>query len=99
MIRETTGSVQPLRLHHLPHGILQHIAHFALRRCDATIEREPVRVRCRQFRADELRADLRPVAVRENDAVACADEPDDGRRRLDGIFKLLLSRPFLSTAD
>lgn len=54
---------------------------------------------CRPFRTDELRADLGTIPVGENDAMARADEPDDGRGCFDGVFELFLRRRLLSAAD
>ena len=53
----------------------------------------------REFGTDERGADLRAVAVRENDPVPGVDEPDDYSGRVDGVLELFLRGPFLTCPD
>ena len=90
---------EPFRLQRLPHRVLKNIPDLPLRGGDAAIKRQPVGMRGGKLGAGERRADLRAVPVRQDNAVAGFDQPDDGRGGIDGVLELFLRRPLLSGPD
>ena len=70
----------------------QQVADFALTGGAANIQRLAVHHVGGAFRAQQLRAHLRPVAVGDHQAVSQADEADDRLRRAAGVGQLLGNR-------
>ena len=100
-LRKHSGNrgVQPSLMQLGLQRLLQKISDLALRRSPTNVQRMPWNLAGPSFGAQKSCSYLRPVAMREHDVVARADQSDNLYRRASRVRPLLRDRALFSRAN